>query len=187
MQPRENKLLPGGAKFIPVGKQRRCSQWQWRRWRRRSKVLTAHWSPVSCLFSSSASLLCKGMFLQSLPAWIKEGSRGAVRPLPWSERWFGGDNYRPWSLPGDAGGKEPVCQCRQRKRHRFDPWVRKMPWRRAWQPTPVILPGKSHGQRSLAGYSPEGHRVRHDWSDLAGMHRLYWWGVICTHFRASLT
>ena len=33
----------------------------------------------------------------------------------------------------------------------FDPWVRKIPWRRAWQPTPVFLPGESHGQRSLAG------------------------------------
>ena len=38
----------------------------------------------------------------------------------------------------------------------FDPWVRKIPWRRKWQPTPVFLPGKSHRQRSLAGYSPWG-------------------------------
>ena len=36
----------------------------------------------------------------------------------------------------------------------FDPWVRKIPWRRKWQPTPVFLPGKSHGQRNLKGYSP---------------------------------
>ena len=50
-----------------------------------------------------------------------------------------------WS-PGD---------CR---RHRFDPWVRKIPWRRAWQPTPIVLPGESHGQRSLVGYSPWGHK-----------------------------
>ena len=41
---------------------------------------------------------------------------------------------------------------------RFDPWVRKIPWRRKWQPTPVFLPGESHGQRSLAGCSPQGHR-----------------------------
>ena len=40
----------------------------------------------------------------------------------------------------------------------FDPWVRKIPWSRAWQPTPVFLPGESHGQRSLAGYSPWGHK-----------------------------
>ena len=43
----------------------------------------------------------------------------------------------------------------------FDPWVRKNPWRRAWQPTPVVLPGKSHGQRSLAGYS---HVVAKSWT-----------------------
>ena len=46
--------------------------------------------------------------------------------------------------------KNSACQCR-RKRHRFDPWVRKIPWRRGWQPTPIFLPGESHGQRSLAG------------------------------------
>ena len=40
----------------------------------------------------------------------------------------------------------------------FDPWVGKIPWRRAWQPTPVFLPGEFHGQRSLAGYGPQGHR-----------------------------
>ena len=40
----------------------------------------------------------------------------------------------------------------------FDPWVRKIPWSRKWQPTPVFLPGKFHRQRSLAGYSPWGHR-----------------------------
>ena len=39
----------------------------------------------------------------------------------------------------------------------FDPWVGKIPWRRAWQPTSVFLPGESYGQRSLGGYSPEGH------------------------------
>ena len=42
-------------------------------------------------------------------------------------------------------------------RPRFDPWVGKISWRRKWQPTPVFLPGESHGQRGLAGYSPWGH------------------------------
>ena len=45
---------------------------------------------------------------------------------------------------------------------RFDFWVGKIPWRRKWQPTSVFLPGKPHGQRSLAGYSPWTCRVRHD-------------------------
>ena len=40
----------------------------------------------------------------------------------------------------------------------FDPWFGKIPWRRAWQPTPAFLPGESHGQRSLGGYSPWGHK-----------------------------
>ena len=57
-----------------------------------------------------------------------------------------------WGFPGDDSGKEPVCQCR---RHEFDPWVRKILWGRAWQPTPVFLFGKPHGQRNQAGYSPE--------------------------------
>ena len=58
------------------------------------------------------------------------------------------------SFPGGASGKESTCQCKRCKRHRFNPWVRKIPWRRKWQPTSVFLPGKFHGQRSLMGYSP---------------------------------
>ena len=46
-------------------------------------------------------------------------------------------------FPGGASGKEPTCQCRRHKRRGFDPWVKKIPWRRAWQPTPVFLPGES--------------------------------------------
>ena len=63
-------------------------------------------------------------------------------------------------LPWWFNGRECACQC---SRHGLDPWVRKIPWRRKWQPTPVYLPGKSLGKRRLAGYCPWGHkRVRHD-------------------------
>ena len=48
--------------------------------------------------------------------------------------------------------------CLQCRRRGFDPWVRKIPWRGKWQPTLVFLPGKSHGQRSLVGYSPRGRK-----------------------------
>ena len=61
-------------------------------------------------------------------------------------------------FPSGASGKEPACCCRRHKRFRFDLWVRKTPWRRAELPTPVFLPGESHGQRSLMGCSPWGHR-----------------------------
>ena len=54
-------------------------------------------------------------------------------------------------LPWRLSSKELACQYR---RFRFDPWVRKIPWRRKWQPTPALLPRKSHGQRSLVDYSP---------------------------------
>ena len=67
-------------------------------------------------------------------------------------------------LPRWHSGKKSTCQCRRFKRHGFDPWVGKMPWSRKWQPTPLFLPGKSHGQRSLADYSPGRCRVRHDWA-----------------------
>ena len=53
-----------------------------------------------------------------------------------------------------ASGKEPACQCRRLKKLGFDPWVRKIPWKWRWQSNPVFLPGGSHGQRSLVGYSP---------------------------------
>ena len=48
--------------------------------------------------------------------------------------------------------KKPAC--RWHKRHGFDPWIGKIPWRRAWQPSPVFLSGREHGLKSLAGYSP---------------------------------
>ena len=57
-------------------------------------------------------------------------------------------------FPGSSSGKQPACQCRRHKRCGFDPWVRKIPWRRAWQLTLVFWPGESHGQRSLVDYSP---------------------------------
>ena len=75
--------------------------------------------------------------------WLLIYETGKIKMLPW---WL--------------SSKETACQCR---RFGFNPWVRKIPWRRKWQPSPVSLLGKSHGQRSLAGYSTWGHkRVGHD-------------------------
>ena len=65
-----------------------------------------------------------------------------------------------WSLPVWLSGKESTCLCRRRG---LDPWYGKIPCRRKWQPTPVFLPGKSHGQRNPAGYGPWGRkRVGHN-------------------------
>ena len=68
----------------------------------------------------------------------------------------------PRLFPGGASGKEHACWCRRHKKYGFDPCVRMIPWGREWHPTPVFLSGESHGQRSLAGCSPWGHRVGHD-------------------------
>ena len=58
-------------------------------------------------------------------------------------------------FPGGASDKEPACQCRRPKRHRFDPWMGKI-WRKAQQPTPVFLAGESPEQRILESYRPWG-------------------------------
>ena len=61
------------------------------------------------------------------------------------------DNYIPWGFQVAQWLKNPPRQCR---RCGFDPWIRKISWRRKWQLTPVFLPGESHGQRSQGDYSP---------------------------------
>ena len=75
----------------------------------------------------------------------------------------------PQSFPGDAVVKNLPANAGNMRRG-FHPWVGKIPWRRAWQPTAVFLPGESQRQRSLVGYSPSGHRVEHDWSRSARTH-----------------
>ena len=67
-----------------------------------------------------------------------------------------------WSqgFPGGSGKESTTCNVEGAS---SIPWSGKIPWRRKWQPTPVFLPGKSHGERSLVGYSPWGHkRIRQD-------------------------
>ena len=73
----------------------------------------------------------------------------------------------PMGFPGGASGKEPTCQCGRHQRCGFHPLVGKISWRRAWQPTPICLPGESHGQRSLEGSSSWNPTVRHDRGNLA--------------------
>ena len=67
-----------------------------------------------------------------------------------------------WASRVALAVKNPPA-TRRHKRCGFNRWVGKIPWRRAWPPTPVFLPGESRGQRSPAGYSPWGRRVSHSW------------------------
>ena len=82
-------------------------------------------------------------------------------------------------VPKCHSGRESAWWCRRRRRCRFSPWVGKTPWRRRWQPTPVFSPGKFHGQRSLAGYSPQGHK-EWDTTEMLSTHSPL---TICDSFR----
>ena len=76
--------------------------------------------------------------------------------VPVTEGWIGSLGWtHAHQLSGGLSGKQPSCQCRRHKRHGVNPWVRKI-WSRKRPPTPVLLPGKFHGQRSLVGYNPWG-------------------------------
>ena len=68
-----------------------------------------------------------------------------------TDSYFTLQQYYTWASQVELVVKNPSAN-QETKRHGFDPWVRKMPWRRAGQPIPIFLPGESHGQRSLAGY-----------------------------------
>ena len=93
-------------------------------------------------------------------------TRGKEKPkenILWNHPYYNFTfSFPQLSFPGGAHGKEPTCQFRSRKRCKFSPWFGKIPWRRKWQLTAVFLPGKSHGQRSLVGYSPS-QRLGQDW------------------------
>ena len=121
--------------------------------------------------SDSKESICNAEELGSIPGLGRSPGGGNVNPWKewdtfmkemselllcvvlsvWVHRWF--------------SGKEFAGQCRSSRRPSFNPWIRKIPWRRKWQPIPVFLPGESHGQSILEGYSPWGlQRVRYDWA-----------------------
>ena len=82
-------------------------------------------------------------------------------------------------------GKESVCQCRTWVQSLA--WVRRIPWRREWQHTPVFLPGEFHEQRSLASYSSWGHRVRHNLATNTLTFFIYYLSSTFECFRATLS
>ena len=104
--------------------------------------------------------------------WITEE---LIWPLPWSRT----------GLPRWFSGKESACQCRRCKRWEFDPWVGKTPGVGNGKHTPVILPGEFLGQRSLAGYSPWGRRIRHDWAAAAAAKSLQSCLTLCDPIDSS--
>ena len=84
---------------------------------------------------------------------------------------------REWGYSDGLAGKRTHLQCMRQMRCGFDPWVGKTPWRKKWQSTPVFLLGKSHGQRSLAGYSPWGHKSQTPVSDYTTTTSVLAWDI----------
>jgi len=79
--------------------------------------------------------------------------------------------------------KVSVCQSRRRKRHGFSPQVGKIPWSMKWQPAPVLLPGKYHGQKSLVSYNPWGCKES-DTTERAHTHTIHW---VYSYYKISLS
>ena len=116
--------------------------------------ISAYWHELLCMAVHAVTGWEAGKGAEILPRLYSPSWRIVDPSLPFLFAW----SFCACQLPSCSwlSGKESTCQCR---RWGFDPWVRKIPWRRTCQPTPLFLSGKSCGQRSLAGYSPGGSRV----------------------------
>ena len=143
---------PGPA--VPGILQARTLEWvaiafsnAWK-WKVKGKSLSRVWllaTPWTTAYQAPPSM---GFFQARVLEW------GAIA---FSDIWYSCielNTHTHRGFPGGASGKEPPYQCKRHKRHGFDPWVRKILSSRAWPPTPLFLPGKFHGHRSLVGYSP---------------------------------
>ena len=122
--------------------------------------LFLHWSPVAYWVPTKlgSSSFCVLSF------WLFRGILDQINRLCTQRNLY--LYYLYLGIPDGLVCKESAYQSRRHKGHGFDPWVRKIPWRRAWQTTPIFLPIVSHGQKSLVGHSPWFQKVRDYWSDL---------------------
>ena len=106
--------------------------------------------------AAEAAVIVTNCWWKSLPIIVESHNfaKKTVREHPAIASQFQTCPLKLRGFPVGSSGKEATCQGSTQKRRRLDSWVGKIPWSRAWQPAPVILPGESHGQRSLVGYSP---------------------------------
>ena len=109
----------------------------------------AHCHPGS-LYYILMGLTSRKQANPSICKWGKKMKRGQKMKIVSPKRRMG--------FPGGTSSKESPCQCGRCKRCGFDPWIGKIPWSRAWQPTLVFLPGESLGQRRLVDYGPWGRK-----------------------------
>ena len=114
---------------------------------------------MAAVFSRAALLTSQvGWFFAMGPVLCIVGYLVTSWPLPSRYQKQLSSTFFTTSFPGGINGKEPHLPMQVRhKRCRFNPWVTKFPWRGKWQPTPIFLPGESHGQKGLAGCSWGSH------------------------------
>ena len=146
---------------------RKADTWDWWKWSRsnrcQSLILFSFGQDVSKISTPKGIW---GALVRWPGLWQKYRDRSELKASLWHK-----------GCPGGTSGKEPACQCRRHKRQGFDPESGR---RRAWQPSPIFLPGESRGQRSLNGWSSWGHKET-DWSDSTHTHTLWhkqreaWW------------
>ena len=128
--------------------------------------------PVPSRYQSEALLIHISNLVAYTDQRIQQGADlldvdSQIRNSAGPKGWFAHTQAR--SFPGGTSGKEPSCQHRRPKRHRFDPQVRKVPWRRSWQPTPVFLSREAPQLEEPGRLQSIGSQgVRHDRSSLAG-------------------
>ena len=132
-------------------KEARCLEGLFRFWRQRIPHLSV--TPAPCLSELKSCLFWVGPKQEKAQQWVQvvrkllHHSGHLTQQIQWCLKCqFQTAMLFRALFPGSTSGKELTCLRGRCKRHRFDPWVRKIPWRRAWQPTPVSLPGESHGQ-----------------------------------------
>ena len=107
-------------------------------------LITYTWDPHKNLTpegKSGCKLRCHPEISNGIGAWTSKGRGVSFRTARRADVWqLGGCPAKQMGFPGGASGTEPAWQCWRHKRCRFDPWVGKIPWRWARQPTPVFFP-----------------------------------------------
>ena len=139
-----------------------------------------YWYHYTCTYQYlSAFINLYTHTLEILWVWLQATTIKQVSPQSESHDFFSPSAYK-LCLPG-ATSEESACQFRRPKRDGFNPWVRRIPQRKKWQPAAVFLPGELHGHGSPVGYRLWGHKEL-DMTDCSNKHRYCGLGSTQQHY-----